>query len=136
MFRPDIGMAKLVRGDEGPVQRVLETRADTDFAFRLGVSTLRFLLDLAPQIVHIDLELFQDRLDDVRRGQCQKQMFGIDLAAPEFPGLLCCILQQLVALLAQPVGDGASAAAPRSTPRRALADSGIGDSVISTTHRA
>ena len=63
-------------------------------------------------------------------------MFGIDLAAPEFPGLLCGILQQLVALFAQPVGDGASAAAPRSTPRRALAESGVDDSVIAITHRA
>ncbi|MNI24446.1 hypothetical protein D3C73_780670 [compost metagenome] len=129
-------MAEFVRGDEGPVQRVLQARTDADFAFRLGLSTLRFLLDLAPQIVHIDLELFQDRLDDVRGGQCQQQMFGIDLAAPEFPGLLCGILQQLVALFAQPVSDGASAAAPRSTPRRALAESGVDDSVVAVTRRA
>src|SRR5690606_19092278 len=101
-----------------------------------GLSTLRFLLDLAPQIVHIDLELFQDRLDDVGRGQCQKQMFGIDLAAPELSGLLCGILQQLVALFAQPVSDGASTAAPRSTPRGTLTESGVDDIVIAVTHGA
>jgi hypothetical protein len=66
----DIGMAEFVRGDEGPVQRVLQARTDADFALGPGLSTLRFLLNLAPQVVHIDLELFQDRFDDVGRGQC------------------------------------------------------------------
>jgi hypothetical protein len=121
MLRPDIGMAQLVRGDEGAVQRVFQARADADLSFRSGLAAPGLLFDLTAQVVHIDLELFEDRADHIRGRQRQQQMFGIDLAATEFPGLLRRLLQQLVALFAEPVGDAdAAGPAARGAARRLI----------------
>ena len=116
VFRADIGMAQLVRGDEGAVQRILQTRADADLAILFVFAARGLFVDLAAQVVHVDLELLQQRPDHIAVTQREEQMFGIDLGAAEFPCFLRGLLQELVALFAKTIGDARPAlAAPTAT---------------------
>ena len=73
------------------------------------------VVDLAAQVVHVDLELLQQRPDHIAVTQREEQMFGIDLGAAEFPCFLRGLLQELVALFAKTIGDARPAlAAPVS----------------------
>ena len=110
MLGADIGMAQLVRGDEGPVERVLETWADTDLSAFLALSARSLGLDLAAQIVDVYLELFEQDLDHIAMTQREQQVFGIHFGTAEFACFLRGLLQELVALLAQAVGDTRAAA--------------------------
>lgn len=110
MFGTDLGMGQLVRVHEGAVQRVLHAGADADLAtFGLAGAALGVLFDLAALVIGVDLDLFKQGLDHIRAGQRAHQVFGIHLGTAELGGGVGGLMQQLVVLFAQAVGDADAA---------------------------
>jgi hypothetical protein len=127
VFGANIGMAEFRRSPEGARKRILDTGRDADFTALLGVGIPMptLLEELVAQVVNGDLELVEDRADDIAVSEREEQVLGIDLTASDVARTSGGSLEDFLGMGRETLGHtGGGAAAAAATPPGADGDGG------------